>query len=156
MRLSKEPSIVAVCFFLLLISCQSEKNLDDFQFLIGKWEGMREEMTLQELWKKENDKTLAGEGVVFSGPDTLFHEKLVLEVRDNEIYYVANVPNNKGSVSFKLVSSEKNIWRFENKKHDFPQEIIYHLVRSDSLNATIKGNDNGKPSKEEFFFKKIN
>lgn len=149
------PFVLSIIFFLLLFSCQNEKNLNEFQFLIGKWEGQRDGMTLQELWKKENNTTLLGEGIVFSGTDTLFHEKLKLEIRDGDFFYVATVPSNKGPVSFKLVSSEKNRWSFENKEHDFPQEIIYELATPDSLNATIKGIDNGKPSKEEFFFKKI-
>jgi len=155
--------ITLLLFASFLFSCgspavqeQHEKNLDEFQFLIGKWEGAREEMTLHELWERKDSVQLTGEGVVFSGTDTLFHEKLKLEIRDNDIYYVASVPNNKEPVSFKLVSSENKSWHFENKEHDFPQEIIYHLVRPDSLHATIKGIDNGKPSKEEFFFKKIN
>jgi len=149
------PYVLYLAPVLLLFSCQREKNLDEFEFLIGKWEGKRDEMILQELWKKENNNALLGEGIVFLGTDTLFHEKLKLEIREGQIFYVATVPSNKGPVSFKLVSSEKTRWNFENKEHDFPQEIIYHLVRPDSLNATIKGINEGKPSKEEFFFKKI-
>lgn len=148
--------IVSLIFTLFLFSCQSPKNLDEFEFLIGKWEGKQNDMTFHELWENEGGVTLAGQGVIFSGTDTLFHEKIKIEVRKDEIFYVATVPGNETPVSFKLVSSGKNHWSFENKTHDFPQEITYRLVEPDSLHATIQGNDNGKPSKEQFHFKKIN
>ena len=155
--------ITLLFFSYFLFSCgtpsvqdKSEKNLDAFQFLIGKWEGQRDGMTLQEIWKKGDDSFMEGEGSVFSESDTLFHEKLKLEILEGEIFYVATTPKNKIPVSFKLVSTEHNRWNFENKEHDFPQEILYHFVEPDSLHVTIQGNDNGKISKEEFFFKKIN
>ena len=142
--------------FLSLASCQKEKNLNEFKFLLGKWEGKRDEMILQELWKKENDSLFSGKGIVFSGKDTLFNEKLKLEIRNNEIFYTAIVPNHTKPISFKLNSSQNAQWTFENKEQDFPQTIIYRFVQPDSLYSIIEGNDKGKPSKEEFHFKKIN
>jgi hypothetical protein len=156
MKPQRTPFALCLIYFLMLVSCQPEKNLDEFQFLIGKWEGKRDEMTLQELWKNEDGAFLSGEGVVVAGTDTLFHEKVKLEIREGDVFYIATLPNNKEPVAFKLVSSETNRWSFENKEHDFPQEITYHLIKPDSLHATISGNDKGKPSKEEFYFKKIN
>ena len=150
------PYTLCLVPVLLLFSCQSEKTLEEFQFLIGKWEGERDGMALQELWKKENNSIFSGEGSVCLGTDTMFHEKLKLEIRDGEIFYVATLPSSKAPVSFKLVFSEKNKWMFENKQHDFPQTIRYHLVRPDSLVASVEGYDKGKPSKEEFYFKKAN
>lgn len=146
-------------FFLLFglmaaVSCQNERNLDEFKFLVGKWQGSRDGTTLQEIWSSSGS-ALSGQGIVFAGTDTLFHEKLSMEVRDGEIYYVATVPNNPGPVPFRLVASGKNSWTFENKEHDFPQNIQYTLFGSDSLQAVVSGNDNGKISKEEFHFKKI-
>ena len=143
-----------IALFLLFFSCKPEKNLDEFQFLAGTWEGQRDGMTIRETWKKENN-LLSGEGVVLAGTDTAFHEKFKLEIRESEIFYVATVPNNPGPVSFKLVKSNENQWTFENKQHDFPQEITYHLIKPDSLDATISGDDKGKTSKEEFHFKKV-
>jgi len=39
---------------------------------------------------------------------------------------------------------------FENKKHDFPQRIIYSNIKSDSLYARIEGMDKGKYRAVEF------
>jgi len=156
MKIHSTSFILTFFAFLFLFSCKSERKLDEFQFLLGKWEGRRDEMTLHEIWKKESDSLFSGKGIVFSGKDTLFNEKLKLEINKNEIFYVATVPNHTAPISFKLLSSEKNSWTFENKSQDFPQTIIYRFVQPDSLHATIEGIDKGKPSKEEFYFKKIN
>jgi len=145
-------SLLSIVVFF--ISCEPAKNLDEHQFLIGKWEGGRDGMTLQEIWNKESNERLSGQGVVLSDNDTLFHEKIAIELRGNEIYYVATVPSNDGPVSFKLISSEKNKWSYENKEHDFPQKITYTFIQPDSLIAVIEGMDKGKTSREVFRFKK--
>ncbi|TAL58375.1 MAG: hypothetical protein EPN85_11760 [Bacteroidetes bacterium] len=160
------PCLLFLIYFLFLFSCKTEKNLDEFQFLVGQWEGDQQlEKPFFEpsfaiyssiTWKKEDNSFLLGERVAHSGPDTFFHEKIKLEIRDGEIFYITTLPNNKETVSFKMVSFKNSHWTFENKEHDFPQEIIYHFVQPDSLYITLHGNDRGNPFKTEFYFKKLN
>lgn len=143
-----------VLITMLFAACEPAKNLDEYKFLIGEWKGDRDGMALLEIWNKESDKRFSGDGIVLSDKDTLFHEKIAIELRDNEIYYVVTLPSNEGPVSFKLISSGKNNWTYENKEHDFPQKISYTFIQPDSLIAVIEGLDKGKPSIEVFRFKK--
>ena len=154
--MNKNLIILALSSMLLACNNVPDKNLDEFKWIIGKWEGNRDGMVLMETWKAENPSVFSGEGMVFTGKDVLFHEKLGLEIKDNTVFYMATTPNSKAAVPFKLISSEKNKWKFENKEHDFPQLIIYELINPDSIVATIEGVDKGKQSREEFQFKKVN
>jgi hypothetical protein len=140
---------------LFFFSCQPAKNLDEFNFLTGKWQGGRDEMILEEVWSKESPDRIQGDGCVISGADTMFHEKMSIELQKGEIYYMATSPNKEGPVPFKLISYEKNSWVFENKQHDFPQKITYTHLLPDSLIAAAEGIDKGKLSHETFRFKKI-
>ena len=153
--MKKYIAILSISCILFACDNSPKKNLDEFKWLIGKWEADHDGMMIKEIWKEENN-TLSGEGMVLAEADTLFHEKVNLEIRDNTVFYMATTPQNKAPVPFQLISSEKNKWKFENKEHDFPQLITYTLINSDSLVATIEGIDKGIPSKEEFYFKKAN
>jgi hypothetical protein len=154
--MNKYIAFFSISCTLLACSSPPQKDLTEFKYLIGKWEGNRDGMVLIENWKEEKPSSFSGEGIVFTGKDILFHEKLGLEIQDTTIVYTATTPNSKTPIPFKLISSGKNKWRFENKEQDFPQLITYTLINPDSLVATIEGIDKGKPSKEEFYFKKSN
>lgn len=153
--------ITLLFFTLLLFSCSSpsedkkEKNLDEFKWFLGDWKGKIQEMDVHETWTLEKENSFSGEGIVLSEKDTIFHESTRLEVQGDDIVYVANVPGNPAPVSFKLTSFKDNKAIFENPEHDFPKTITYILVSHDSLIAVVEGNEDGKPHKEEFFFKKM-
>ena len=136
-------------------SGKSKKNLDEFKWFLGNWKGTMQEMVVYENWKAENENSFDGEGFVMAEKDTMFHESTKLQVQGEDIVYIADVPGNPAPVPFKLTSYKKNIAVFENPEHDFPKTIIYTLVTPDSLVATIQGNEDGKPRKEEFYFKKM-
>jgi hypothetical protein len=58
-------------------------------------------------------------------------------------------------VHFKLVSAQQGKYIFENKLHDFPQRIIYHLVTPDSIAARVEGQQNGRVDGSDFYFKRV-
>ena len=138
----------------VFISCKSEKTLDDFNWFLGNWKGTMQEMDVYETWTKINSSSFAGEGYVMSEKDTVFHESSKLQVKDGDIFYIADVPGNPEPVPFKLKSNQNKKAIFENKEHDFPKTITYTQISSDSLIAVVEGDDGGTPRKEEFHFKK--
>ncbi len=141
---------------LPFIACQPHKNLDEFSFLTGKWQAERDGMLLQQIWNKTNADTISGDGIVLSDKDSLYHEKIAIKILKGDFVYVTSLPNVKGSVLYKLISSGKNTWTFENKERDFPQQIAYTYHPPDSIIAVLEGVDKGKQSHEEFHLKKIN
>ena len=102
-----------------------------------------------EKWSRISDKEYVGYGVNMRGTDTAFVEKIKIQVKDNTIYYVADVPENKEPVFFKFISLTNDGFICENPGHDFPKKIEYKLT-GDKLKATISGD--GKAI--DYFFEK--
>jgi hypothetical protein len=91
-----------------------------------------------------------GVGITTNGGDTIASEKLKLVVKEDNIFYVADVKGNKAPVYFKMSKIGPDEFVFENPEHDFPKIITYKRV-GDSLKATISGE--GKAV--EYVFEKI-
>ena len=92
-----------------------------------------------ERWEKLNPNEFRGYGVNMQGQDTVFLEKISIVIKDNALYYVADVPENKQPVLFKFTSITTNGFVCENPDHDFPKKIIYRLEEK-KLKAQISGN----------------
>jgi hypothetical protein len=156
----KNAIVIAVA--LLFFSCEkkSEKNfeqLEKMNWLIGNWENKIDEGLLTETWSKENDSTFSGTTYfVINKKDTVHSETIILTQLNNELIYRPTVKgqNNDEPVDFKLSSENKNIFTFENLKHDYPQKIVYKKVNETNLVATISGIQQGKKSSESYPMKK--
>lgn len=72
------------------------------------------------------------------GNDTLFVEDVKLLIKDNEIYFVADIKENLNPVYFKLTKIESDEFVCENPDHDFPKKISYRL-EGNSLKAVTSG-----------------
>lgn len=134
-------------------SDSSQQNkLDQFKWIIGSWQNISSDGELYEIWTKTNDSLYSGYGFMLLNNDTVFSEKISLQLKGNDLLYIPTVKNqNNGEpVSFKLVSDINGEFVFENKEHDFPQRIIYSNPNPDSLYARVEGDQQGKFHKEEF------
>jgi hypothetical protein len=61
-----------------------------------------------------------------------------LLVKDNSLYFVADVKENAAPVYFRVTSINEQGFTCENPKHDFPKKISYQL-EGKKLKATISG-----------------
>lgn len=93
---------------------------------------------LVEQWAKSGDYEMKGQATTTQNGDTVYIERISLLIKDNAIYYVADVPQNKQSIFFKLTSISENGFVCENPEHDFPKRISYTLTGT-QLKATISG-----------------
>jgi Domain of unknown function (DUF6265) len=132
-------------FILLLMlplafSANAQSNLNGLNWLNGEWlrTNAKPGRSGIEIWKKDSDSLMIGRGINMRGRDTTFVERLKVIVKDNLIYYVADVPQNKEPILFKLTSQSSTSLVFENPKHDFPKKISYELLGK-KLKATISG-----------------
>ncbi len=146
--------LFALTGHLLAGQSLSKKTTTDFnklKWMMGTWTRTDSEpgQTGIESWQKISPHEFQGSGVTMKGADTLFIEKLKIEIRDNSIYYVSDVPENPKPVSFALTEITESGFVCENPQHDFPKKISYQLS-GESLKATISGN--GK-SIDYFFVK---
>jgi hypothetical protein len=142
--------------YLILAGCTGkDHSIEQFSWLSGDWEGRWDEDTeIYESWNTVKDQAMNGIGYVMSGPDTLFSEKMKLEMKDGDIFYIVRTKQNAEPVSFRLEQYEHNEALFTNPEHDFPQRIIYRLEADSSLYARVEGKEEGKERKEEFRFKR--
>lgn len=161
-------NLILLMFVAIFVSCgNNEKpqevkpNLKDFSWILGKWGNKDSSQMYVEFWEQSNDTTYKGNSYMLGDGDTLFSEKLSLELRADGIYYipVTSNQNEQKPVLFKLVKDSvvaANTIVFENKLHDFPQRIVYEHPHPDTIKARIEGMDKGKFRMEAFPMYKIN
>ena len=144
-------------FILSVVSITSfgQISVSDFkklEWLKGTWDRTdisKPGKSAHERWEKISQYQLRGYGITMQGTDTAFVEKISLLIKDNAIYYVADVPENKEPVYFKVTALTENSFECENPNHDFPKKISYQ-VDGQNLKAQISGD--GKSY--DFLFRK--
>lgn len=130
------------------------EKIDQLKWLLGTWINENGPEFSQESWSQENPSTFTGFSFTQVGKETVFAETMALEQKaDSLLLTVATAnQNEKKPVTFKLVSSEKGQFTFENKTHDFPQRIVYTNPVKDSLHAWIEGAENGESKRIDFSY----
>jgi hypothetical protein len=134
-------------FFLPVASSAQNKDgvkteFEKLYWLNGIWNQSnitKPGKALVEQWVKSGDYEMRGQATTTQNSDTVYVERITLLIKDNTIYYVADVPQNKQPIYFKLTSITANGFVCENSEHDFPKKILYELSGS-QLKATISGN----------------
>ena len=137
--------VAAFSFISITVLAQTsaKTGVEDFKkltWIIGEWNrtNMKPGRTSTETWIQKSPTEMVGWGITLKGSDTVAIEKFKLVVKDHDIFYVADVPENKGPVYFKLISVTDDGFACENPDHDFPKKIAYKK-QDDTLVATISG-----------------
>jgi hypothetical protein len=143
--------IIATIGFSQKIASETSSNFKKLEWLVGTWNrtNVKPGKVGYEHWKKTSEFELRGMGVSMQGKDTTFVEKITILIKDNNIYYVADVRENEKPVYFKLTEINTTGFVCENPEHDFPKKISYQLQGTD-LKAQISGD--GKSM--DYLFKK--
>lgn len=141
-----------IILYFLVSSC-SKPKVDDFKWLIGKYERNYNKTIQIESWYQNQD-TLFGKAIFVTNNDSVVMETMRIQKNEKGVWeYIANVPSNDFPVAFELKNINKNRMVFENPYHDFPQTIVYEQ-REDSLFAAIIGTQNEFEKSTVFDFKK--
>ena len=121
--------------------------------LEGTWLMQSPNRTLLEQWEKLNDSTMKSISYQIKDNDTTALEQVELRLMGTKILYIPTVNNQM--VIFKMISNSDKEFRFENRLHDYPQRIVYKLVKPDSIHAYIEGSKKGKRGRSNYYFKRI-
>lgn len=151
--LFKKSSFFLPTLFLLFFSCNDSQqtNTNQFEWIVGKWQGYTSDsLIIFEDWNKINASTFSGIGGMIAVNDTVFSERISIFEKENNIYYRADIAENKLPVDFLYNSSIKDSFIFENPAHDFPQRIVYHFDGKNKLHAYVDGKIKGVYKKEVF------
>jgi Domain of unknown function (DUF6265) len=110
--------------------------LQRLRILEGTWVMNTKRGVIGEHWKA-HATGLKGRGFMVHANDTTILEEVTIVSRNSDIFYESRVEgqNNGRAVPFKLTSSVKDKFVFENKAHDYPTTIIYSFVANDSGGA---------------------
>ncbi len=131
---------------------QTKKDFKKLSWMLDTWErtNARPGSTAYETWQKESAELFTGMGVSLKGSDTTFVEQLRVEIKDDKIYYVADVRENATPTYFLMTEITDHGFKSENPDHDFPKVISYEL-KGDELTAIIS---DGGQKKMGFVFKR--
>jgi hypothetical protein len=124
-----------------------------FNWLMGKWEAQTKDGKFFEYWSKA-DCMLEAQGGELVKKDTVFKEYLTLTKIKNYWCYIP-VVGKQAPIAFALKEHNNRVFTFENKEHDFPQQIIYEYIDKDHFKARVEGKIDGKPVKELYDMKRI-
>jgi hypothetical protein len=135
-------SPLTILFFSMSLTAfgQSGADFSKLSWLEGKWTrtNARPGRSGYEVWERVSATEWKGRGIMLKGADTTLVEKVRLKVENGSIYYIADVPENKKPVSFKIVEISDKGFVSENPAHDFPKRIEYWYDGT-TLKATISG-----------------
>ena len=127
------------------------ENLKKLHWLAGTWvrTNVKPGKSAHERWELSGDNEWICFGLSLQGDDTSFVERLKILTKDNQIFYVADVPGNQQPVYFVFTSLDASGFVCENPTHDFPKKIRYSL-EGNRLLAQISGEGNSV----DFIFEK--
>ena len=154
------PGCLSLMVLLLVFNYSyAQYTMKDFkplQGLVGSWKMITKKGALYEHWLRFNDTLLQNKSYRVNGMDTIPQETVQLKILNGIITYTSTVANqnNQQPVTFTLVKTENGKYIFENKAHDFPRQISYHLIDNNTLNASISGTAKDKFSEILFNFKR--
>lgn len=143
----KKGLFIASLFFSF--SCFAQFSLKDFTALhgiTGSWKIQKKKGMIIEEWKLQDDSTMTGYTYLKTVSDSIIpQENVRLTFRNGSIVYspVTAGQNNEEPVAFTLTEIKDGKYFFENKAHDFPTLITYHLLDNHTLNASISGTIGG-------------
>ncbi len=138
----------------VLIANAQNSSLKKFSFLLGNWEMKTKTGKITEHWKNDS-KTYQGSSYKHNlkGDSTLTESVIIKQINGQWFYCVTgHEKGNTGTTNFRLVSTKKGIFTFEDRNHDFPQRVVYQPQGKDNLKAWIEGKANGKDLKIDFAY----
>jgi hypothetical protein len=131
---------------LLLLSVLSSaqdidsiNDLSNFYWLEYTWEAKSGNSVIVEKWEVISPSTFEGLGYVqkMGGEKPDSYESLRMLCLKGEVFYLAKVDHNDMPIPFRLVHVEPDKFVFENKNHDFPKQITYLRLGTDSMKVRV-------------------
>lgn len=128
-------------------------DLEQLDWIIGKWKRESRRGEVYETWQRLSDSTVEGDSWIVSSSDgkKVPLESLLLVEMAGDVFYIPKVAENEYPVPFRLTSMEPGRVVFENPTHDFPQKIIYQRTGDDELKVTIEGPGDGEEARQVDF-----
>lgn len=156
----KKNALILIIVLFATSSCTKSEvrsprpEFSKIAWLLGSWEGRDSNSVYFEHWKEAGKELFEGRAVVIVKGDTVFSERVTIEIRDSVLIYRVIIGKNE-PVLFKLVAADEQSVSFSNPQHDFPQNISYKIQPDGSLYAYVDGMAGKNYKKEEYFYQRM-
>lgn len=150
---------VSILASLLTTMNSPAAKIEDLRFMSGAWQCDIWGGTFEEYWTPPAGGAMQGSGRHLANGKTGFMEFMSIESSSEGLtmYIMLGAPSKgeKKPVPFRLTSFDGKTALFENSKNDFPSKIAY-VKESNGMSCWISGIQDGKETKEDFKFKRMN
>lgn len=149
----------AIALLSIAFCAQGQYRFSDFSrlhSLQGVWQMKTSKGLLIEQWTRISDSVLTGKSFQVKGQDSSMPETVILKYSNGTITYTPTVPDqNQGrEVTFTLVGANAaSGYIFENKQHDYPQQIIY-CIEGKNLKVHLRAMSDRAGQERQFIFSK--
>ena len=122
-----------------------------FDKLTGTWQ--MDDGKSFERWTKKDDGTYQSVAFSIKGNDTSWNEQANIYSENDQWVFENTVKGQNESKAVKFISTmlDENMVQFSNPAHDFPTDVNYTVVGSNSVRAFIVG-PNNKGGKDTILF----
>jgi Domain of unknown function (DUF6265) len=127
-------------------------GVEALAWLQGAWTGEKDGVRAEETWTAPRGGALLGLHRDVKGGRMVSWEFLRIQATDEGIVYFAS-PRSAASTPFALVETGPKRAVFENRKHDFPQRILYWMDATGALHARIEGPRGDQTASEEWVWR---
>ena len=129
-------------------------EVDDINWLVGKWKGDRNGTTLKTTWKQISSQSLNGTTYLINKNDTTGVRALQIETTDDQIILNLRRSADDQGVGYKLakISGKKAV--FKNPEARFPNSITFKK-EGKKLKSIWDGENNDKDAENVYNYEKV-
>lgn len=142
-------STLLIALTIIIVSCNSttnekksntEKPIENFDWLLGKWERLHEEAGKEtfENWQKISQNEYSGIGFTMQGSDTIKQEKMQITKQHGKWALTVKIPEETQSIIFPITELKSDEFTCTNDSLDFPKNIRY-WKNGEKINALVSG-----------------
>lgn len=145
------------------ITAKEEKQeasgpLKPLAWLEGCWKGAVNHRDYQEHWLPLRGDMMLGASHTVLGNKTQDYQFLRMEVRDDKVFYVIAVPDEKEhrfQLSGETTEQDDTVFTFTNVEDAFPQTVSYRKATGGWMYITVEGKLNGADRKVIYPIRRI-
>ncbi len=145
--------IACVVFAGGAASAQAPATIDSAAWLQGCWELTDRNRTVEEIWTTPKGGSMIGVSRTIRDGKLTEYETIVLREQGDRLAYIAH-PSGQSTATFLSTQVTDRELLFENRTHDFPQQIGY-TRKAGTLLAWVSGTANGKTRRIEFPYLRV-
>jgi len=131
----------------------AQPKVSDMSWLSGTWTGvLKDGSRFEAIYSKPDGGMILGMSRQIWNERKRFFEFELFTDSDSGQVLLKPYPAGKSGVTFvlDLLDDQEKKAVFRNPSHDFPRELTYHAVASDSLIITASGEEKGKQKRLKF------